>query len=362
MTQAKSKPREGVTIVGGRPMHRAVEVSELPIGLERVLTLAALDHGYRERLRADPLAAALEKGIELEAAEVELVRASTPAALAQMAERMVVPRDLTRGQFVKSVAASIVAMVAGQAFLLCSGCTGADSYSPDAGDSGPNEAGSGGAGGAGSMTSAVEQWATLAGHVCYLYVPAKTDSSAKLPTLVALHDLGETCLANVQRWRKTADAFQFNLVSVNWTDEPATAQSQAQLVQDLPGILGAFAELYATEPSRSYLCGRGASTGLVFEAGFEIASGAWAAAVLLGGFPSASFDAVTHSVPKLIESPPGLCYVIGALDPEHADATLLVNYVANHGGKTRWHEVEGTSAAAVLEFATLWQWLAQFGT
>ena len=158
----------GVTIVGGRPMHRAVAAEELPQGVEQVLTIAALDHEFRESVGRDPVAAAAAKGIALDAVEAGLLRSAPPAQLAAMAERMVIPRDIGRRQFVKAVSASVVALVTGKAMMLCSGCTGADSSwgRPDA------------------PGTAEQKWISLAGHTCYVYVPAAVASAwrTQIPT------------------------------------------------------------------------------------------------------------------------------------------------------------------------------------
>ncbi len=50
------------TIVGGRPLHRTVDASQLPKGLEQLFTLAALDPKFRDKVGEDPQAAAKSRG------------------------------------------------------------------------------------------------------------------------------------------------------------------------------------------------------------------------------------------------------------------------------------------------------------
>ena len=97
--------RDPVTIVGGRPMHRAVSTADLPVGLEQVLTLAGLNHHFRDQLARDPAAAAASVGIPLDETELMLLRSAAPGRVRQMAEDILPPRDSRRG-FIKAVAAS----------------------------------------------------------------------------------------------------------------------------------------------------------------------------------------------------------------------------------------------------------------
>jgi hypothetical protein len=160
MSESKRAP---VTIVGGRPMHRAVAVSDLPVGLEQVLTIAGLNFHFRRRLQEDPAGAAAGVGIDLDQTELELLGSVSAEQLEGMARRTVPPAGPSRRQFIRNVAASVVALVAGDAFLLCSGCTGADTWSYDQGphpDRSPDR-----------IPASVNKMVTLAGHVCYLYVP-----------------------------------------------------------------------------------------------------------------------------------------------------------------------------------------------
>ena len=91
MNPRKTGPNDPVTIVGGRPMHRAVQVSELPTGIEQILTLAALDCALRERFASDPVGAAASKGVRLQPAEEALLRQTPSETLRARAEQIVIP-------------------------------------------------------------------------------------------------------------------------------------------------------------------------------------------------------------------------------------------------------------------------------
>jgi hypothetical protein len=179
------------TIVGGRPMRRAVEVGDLPQGVERVLTLAALNHRFRADLLRDPIGAAASRGIALDPMEAALLGAARPDQLGAMADALIIPKSPDRRGFVKAVSASIVAMVTGKAFLLCSGCTGVDAWNRDAASL---------ADGRGS-DAPDQRWTTLNGYTVYLYLPrvVADDPTHGHPVMIALHGEDETCLASVQR-------------------------------------------------------------------------------------------------------------------------------------------------------------------
>jgi len=259
--------RDPVTIVGGRPMHRAVSTADLPVGLEQVLTVAGLNYHFRRQLQQDPVKAAASIGVQLDEDEVMLLRSAGPERVAEMARCTVPPKD-TRRQFVKSVAASVAALVAGEAYLLCSGCTGADSWVRDSGPA-PDKG-----------KAPVQLVSTLAGHVCYLYVPGKVldDMSSPHPLLVALHDESETALANSKRWSGVADQHGVSMLSVNWTEEPKTAADLDKLARDLSAVVNAFAKTYPVDADRRYIVSRGKATSIVYQGAFLNDSEFWAAA------------------------------------------------------------------------------------
>ncbi|MBI5532303.1 MAG: hypothetical protein HY898_06295 [Deltaproteobacteria bacterium] len=343
MTQRKASSQDPVTIVGGRPMHRAVEVSQLPTGIEQILTLSALDCSLRDRFAADPIAAAASKGVRLQPTEEALLRQTPAETLRAMAEQAVIPRAMSRRAFVKPVAASIVALITGSAFLLCSGCTGADSWDPDGGEAGTDQ-----------------MWMQIAGHTCYVYLCAASqqDPTKPVPVLLALHDLGETCLSNVQRWRAAADKYGFNIVSVNWTEEPATQQAKDKLAADLGSILDEFGKTYAITPGYRHLSGRGAATPILWKGAFEGAAHAWRSVVFLGGVPDGDWvGAPETALAKLSSGPPALYYVMGTSDAQLDSAKALTQALSTKGATTKLAEVSGSTAEAVLDFSAIWIWL-----
>ena len=351
MADHKSGTRDPVTIVGGRPMHRAVSTADLPMGLEQVLTVAGLNYRFRLRLARDPVAAAAEMGIELDQTEVMLLRSAGPERVAEMARRTVPPTN-TRRRFIKNVAASVAAMVAGEAFLLCSGCTGADSWTQK--DIGAADRGA----------KPAQLVSTLAGHVCYLYVPGKvlSDMGSPHPVLVALHDESETALAHSQRWYGAADAYGFSIVSVNWTETQKKPAELEQLARDLSAVAKAFAKSYPVDSDRRYLCSRGNSTSLVYKAALLHDSGFWAAALLLGGVPA---DSCSASKPAgVVANHPALYYLLGQQDADFARGEACVKMFETIYGKDgpfHKEQISGATTSAVLKFDELWQWLAQYG-
>ncbi|HQB43316.1 MAG TPA: Os1348 family NHLP clan protein, partial [Polyangiaceae bacterium] len=80
----KAGSPNGITIVGGRPMHRAVQATELPQGVEQVLTIAALDPVFRAQVARDPISAAAAKGIRLDPVEAALLQSMPAQRLAAM--------------------------------------------------------------------------------------------------------------------------------------------------------------------------------------------------------------------------------------------------------------------------------------
>ncbi len=337
---SKKTAKEGITIVGGRPMHRAVDASLLPQGVEQVLTVAALDHRFREAVSRDPVAAAASKGIALDEVEAGLLRSVSPENLARMAERLVIPKSPGRRRFIKAVSASIVAMVTGKAVMLCSGCTGADSWVPDGG--GEPE----------------QKWMELAGHTCYVYLPATVVDypGEPAPVMVALHGEAETCLSSVQRWNVAADSFGFSLIAVNWTEDAPTPQAKEELVADLDDIVAAFGDTYAV--GGVFLSSRGASTPMAFSAGYLVQDHRWGAVAFLGGAPEGDWvnDADTL-LQGLNESPPALYYVMGEQDADFGQATAFTGALSGKGVTVHKDQRAGSTADAVLNFSDIFQWL-----
>ena len=344
--------RDPVTIVGGRPMHRAVSTADLPVGLEQVLTVAGLNYHFREELLRDPVKAAAGIGVQLDEAEVMLLRSAGPERVAEMARTTVPPKD-TRRQFVKSVAASVAALVAGEAYLLCSGCTGADSWERDAGPA------------ADKGKPSVDLVSTLAGYVCYLHVPGKVldHMGSPHPVMVALHDESETALANSKRWHGVSDQHGVSIISVNWTEDAKTQAELDQLAKDLSDIVGAFGKTYPVDADRRYVVSRGKSTPIVYKGAFLEDSGFWAAAAFLGGAPLAKceYGSSTPAPAGLVAAPPALYYLLGKKDADYKlvnDCAEMFAFYKKMPVKTE--VLEGATDSAVLKFDDIWQWLENY--
>ncbi len=337
------------TIVGGRPMRRAVEVADLPQGVERLLTLAALNQRFRADLLSDPVAAAAKRGIPLDPIEAALLRAAPPEQLGALADALVVPKSPDRRNFVKTVSASIVAMVTGKAFLLCSGCTGIDTWRHDAATTGLD---------AGGTDAADQKWTTLAGYTVYLYLPRAVADNPKVghPVLIALHGEDETCLASVQRWRTAAERYAFGLVAVNWTDGVVTLTSKAQLARDLPVILATYSNQWSTFGQPCTLSSRGGSTPIAFAAAYLTTDTPWRGVGFLGGVPDG--DWVTDGATLAAAVPTGapwLYYLKGDGDPEYAQAMACITALRNRNLSVYSPTVSGSLAAATLDFSEIYQ-------
>jgi hypothetical protein len=351
---AKESASASTTIVGGRPMRRAVEVSDLPQGVERVLTLAALNHQFRADLLRDPVAAAQNKGIVLDPVESALLRTARPEQLAAMADRIVIPPSSGRRTFVKAVSASIVAMVTGKAVMLCSGCTGIDTWRRDAASPRLD---------ASDPDAPVQQWIELNGYTCYLYLPRRL---ADLPNyehsvMIALHGEDETCLASVQRWGTAADAHGFAIIAVSWTDVAATPASKSQLARDLSGIWQAYSTRWTyRSSSAATLASRGASTAIVFQAAcLEPSNAVWTSAAFLGGVPDGDWvnDPTTALASLQAQVPDFLYYPRGDADLEYAQATACVAALRNRGVSLDSPAILGSLSGAVLDFSSICTYL-----
>ena len=273
MSTRKVQHEAGVTIVGGRPMRRRVKVADLPVGIEQALTIAALNPAFREEFLADPVGTAARRGIEIDPVQAALLQAATPEQLRTTIDQMVIPGDMSRRQFSKKVAASVTAMVVGGSFfgLACpaghddddSAYYDDDDFAGDDDDSaGDDDDSAGDDDSASEPQPARQQWETLGGYTCYVYVPPAVRKKRGAPLHVALHDRGEDCLHIVQRWWRAADGLGFHLLAVNG----------APGRQDLARIAEEYGQRCRTD--RRYLSGYGAVVS-------EARSDGWAGAVML---------------------------------------------------------------------------------
>jgi hypothetical protein len=349
-TMATDKLPFGTTIVGGRPMRRAVEVSDLPQGVERVLTLAALNHRFRAELLRDPVAAARSKGVVLDEVESALLGTARPEQLTAMVDRIVIPRSSDRRSFVKSVSASIVAMVTGKAVMLCSGCTGMDTWRRDAAPRGVDSGG--------PEVAATQRWEELNGYTTYVYIPPQIASRAHqgYSVMVALHGEDETCLASVQRWGTAAEYYDFVILAVSWTEIAATPATKSKLAIDLAGIAQAWSAKWPTAASKYLLSSRGASTPIAFQAaGVEPTSNLWASAVFLGGVPDGDWVNDPAGALALLQTKvPRTAYVLGDADPDYAQASACRDALIRHGMVTYFPTAAGSLKDAVLDFSNIY--------
>ncbi len=333
---------ESITIVGGRPMHRAVQANDLPQGVEQVLTLAGLDPDFRSAVSKDPVAAATAKGIALDPVEAALLQSLPPRDVAAMADRLIIPRTPGRRSFMKAVSASVVAMVTGHAFLLCSGCTGADTFAPDA--------------------NPEQRWMNLAGYTCYVCIPSVSADAgpSPMPVLVALHGDGETCLSSAQRWQAAGEQFGFCLVAINWTQDARLPEQRTELLGKLGTLLDDLAAELGIDVGDVFFSARGIAADMLLQAGYLGASPLPFKAVnLLGGVPQGDWanDADTL-LSGMTSNPPGIYCVFGKQDADYAQGRAFADALSARGVTVKVEEVTGTTDVAVLSFSTIWGWMA----
>jgi hypothetical protein len=345
---------DGATIVGGRPMHRAVQTKDLPQGVEQVLTLAALDPRFCRAVEADPVEAAAARGIRLDSVEADLLRAIPGARLVEMAKRTVIPTSSGRRDFVKVVSASVLAMITGNAVLLCSGCTGADAW-VDSLDADSNKPGK-------------EYWIELGGYPCFVYLPSNVvaDATQSVQVMVALHGDSETCLASAKRWYAAADRFKFALIAPNCSVDGAAPVQNDALVAALRGMTSDFRGLYAGART-FYLSSRGSLADVAWTAGFVVdTTGYWKGVAMLGGVPQGDWinnaDGLLQSLTRARST--CLFYVEGRLDAEFAQQQAFASAVTarfrqlDGGNKVQTVQAETSSTDTVLDFSQIWEWLS----
>jgi hypothetical protein len=118
-----------LTIVGGQPSRRLVGGSigkrerfaqklSVPVGLEKVLYLAARDPELRARLLADRTGTIDALGVELRPSERAMIEAASRAALEGMIERIDASNPRKR-RFMGLVAAAATSLAAGTAAMSC---------------------------------------------------------------------------------------------------------------------------------------------------------------------------------------------------------------------------------------------------
>jgi hypothetical protein len=105
-------------LIGSHARHGRRAEAQIPVGLERLLLMAAADPDLRARLQRDPRAACAGLGFELAASERALLGALTPAALDAMIEGLA-PKRQKNQRFLRKVGAA--ALVGGILVASCDG-------------------------------------------------------------------------------------------------------------------------------------------------------------------------------------------------------------------------------------------------
>lgn len=96
---------------------------QVPVGVEKLLYLAAQNEGFRARLLADRGAAIEESGVRLRESEAAALGAIDSAALEAMIDN-IVPENPRRRKFMGLVAAAATSLAAGTAVISCDGASG----------------------------------------------------------------------------------------------------------------------------------------------------------------------------------------------------------------------------------------------
>jgi hypothetical protein len=110
---------QGLTIVGGQPsrrQRRRRSLQGVPVGVEKVIYLAAADPAFHRALVEDLDAALTSRELQLRPSELAMLRAISSAQLdAAIASVDVRPENVQRRQFLRAVAVSAVTLAAGGA-------------------------------------------------------------------------------------------------------------------------------------------------------------------------------------------------------------------------------------------------------
>jgi len=109
------------TIVGGRPPEAQGGLPPVPIGLERLLRLAAVDPAFGAELIARRVEVAAAAGVDLTRSEAAILAAIPAAQLEAMIDRVPPPAP-PRRDFLQQAAASAVIALGGAALASCEAC------------------------------------------------------------------------------------------------------------------------------------------------------------------------------------------------------------------------------------------------
>ena len=113
---ADNPAKLGPTIVGGQPPARGKEVKGVPVGMERVLFLAAMEPAFRDDLLgegADREAVVAARGLKMSASEAAMLRLVPTSQLQVTIDGVDTSREnVERRAFLQAVAASALAVSA----------------------------------------------------------------------------------------------------------------------------------------------------------------------------------------------------------------------------------------------------------
>jgi len=124
-------PSPRTTIVGGRPPEAAGASFPVPVGLQRLLRLAAVEAAFLEELVVKRAEVAGPAGVELTPSERAILEAAPEEQLRAMA-RAVPPPEPTRRDFLRKTAATAVVLLGGAAIEGCPGSGAApDAAAPE---------------------------------------------------------------------------------------------------------------------------------------------------------------------------------------------------------------------------------------
>jgi hypothetical protein len=331
---AMTRALDITTIVGGRPRGEKDLVSkEFAMGLDLVITRAALSPKFREDLLGDPVGACGRHGIALKDSERQILAMLPRAELERTIDGVFGPAP-SRRKFIKSVAASIVAFVAGEAVWLYAGCGGASPYYPSdySVDTDVTQD---------EPAVAHDLWVSLNGMNCYLHVPASYAGAAQMPLVVAFHGAGETCLEMMERMVLQSDGYGYLALAVNWSgslDDAATLDAIA-LADSLAADYG-----YRVETAARFIAGHLEGSVLALTRGLYEEAG-WAGAAGFFGLPAESYRSVTpgSSVAKVHIS-------MASSQPDYAQTEAYGAFLTSSGLGVHVELVDGSPDLTATRF------------
>ncbi len=119
--ETQNKPAVKTTIVGGQPSENQRNLHSVPVGIEELLAMAAVDKDFAQALLLNRDNATTSSGVHLTATEKNILAATDNAALKIMINSIgdkIPERD--RRDFLKKSAAALLAIVGGEFVTECS--------------------------------------------------------------------------------------------------------------------------------------------------------------------------------------------------------------------------------------------------